>query len=352
MEEKIINKESANDMVSIIVPVYNAEKTLDRCINSILNQKYREFELILVNDGSTDNSLDIIKNYQIKDKRIKIIDSINRGVSEARNSGLNKANGKYIQFIDSDDYIEADMLENTVSKLDNKEADLIISGINIKVEKNEKIISSVQTFNYEEVEGKSNIAKSVLERLDGTYINAVWNKLFRRDIIVENKILLPKDISLGEDLIFTLEYLKHCNKVIFDNESYYNYCINTCDNLSYRYREDKLDLMYLLYIKSKNYLLSSGLDEEEILELNSIFIKSIYSALNDFNHSKCRLSLKEKLALIKETRNTYGYIISNTVNLELLIKVLRLGLNIPLLGLVLNKGIFIIKTRYTEKLYE
>lgn len=115
--------------VSIIVPVYNAEKVLRRCLDSILNQSYKDFELIVINDGSKDKSIKIINEYKEKDNRVKVIDNKNNGVSETRNIGIKASVGEYIQFIDSDDYIEPYMIEETLIKIEENKADSIITGL-------------------------------------------------------------------------------------------------------------------------------------------------------------------------------------------------------------------------------
>ena len=128
----------SNYAVSIVVPVYNAEKYLPKCIDSILNQTFKNFELILVNDGSKDNSLIICEDYKVSDRRIKVINKKNEGVSIARNIGINSAKGKYIMFIDSDDWIESNMVEKMYDAIQN--SDIAICGSKT-VEKN-KIIDS------------------------------------------------------------------------------------------------------------------------------------------------------------------------------------------------------------------
>ena len=125
-----------NKLISIIMPVYNAEKYLNRSIESIMNQTYNNIEIILVNDGSTDNSLEICTSYQEKDNRIKLINQANKGVSFARNKGIDEATGDYIMFIDSDDYVEKNMIEDMVSKITEDDIDLVISGIKMDYIKN------------------------------------------------------------------------------------------------------------------------------------------------------------------------------------------------------------------------
>ena len=164
------------DICSVVVPIYNAEKTLDRCLSSIVTQTYKNLEIILINDGSTDKSLEICKNWQEKDKRIRIICKDNGGVSSARNMGLISSLGEYISFVDSDDTIEKNMIEVLVSNMLKYNADLSI--VNYK-----KIIKGKEYF-----DNASNDKKIIVyDKKEKFYIDLsiykgfLWNKLFRKE---------------------------------------------------------------------------------------------------------------------------------------------------------------------------
>lgn len=180
--------------ISIIVPIYNAEKVLKRCVDSILNQSYKNFELILINDGSKDKSIDIINEYKEKDERIKVIDNKNKGVSETRNIGIKTSKGEYIQFIDADDFIDPYMIEETLKEIEKNKADSVITGLYLDIESENEIKSSKQTFEYKIEEGNSNIAVAVMDRLNGTYINSPVNKIYKKSIIIDNNIYMDKTI--------------------------------------------------------------------------------------------------------------------------------------------------------------
>lgn len=338
--------------VSIIVPVYNTEKVLKRCLDSILNQSYKDFELIVINDGSKDKSIEIINEYKEKDNRVKVIDNKNNGVSETRNIGIKAAVGEYIQFIDADDYIEPYMIEETLIKLEDNEADSIITGLFLDIESNTGIKSSKQTFRNQIEEGKKNIAIGVMERLNGTYINSPVNKIYKKSIIVDNNIYMDKTIDLGEDLLFNLEYFKHCKKVIFDDKCYYHYCMQVEENLTFKYRSDKLELMYLIYCKCNEYFNTCNIDSKMLMNLNNIFIKWMYSCFIDLHNKNCKLSFNEKLTYIKKSRNKYSKIIKNTCNMGLMLKVLKISLRHPLLVWIISKFIFIIKVKFRQILYK
>ena len=335
--------------VSIIVPVYNTENYIGRCIESILSQSYTDFELILINDGSKDKSADIIKSY--KDDRIIFIDNDNNGVSETRNIGIRKAKGEYIQFIDSDDFIDKDMLKDTLDVLESKNADTVITGLYLDIEQNSKVNTSIQTFDYYEAKDKKDIAINVLKRMGGTYINSPINKLYKRSILVENNIFMDKNIDLGEDFIFNLAYLAHCNSVVFSNKCYYHYWMKIENNLTFKFRENKLELMNLMYEKSNDYFKSSGLSIDEYRELNNLFIKWMYSCFIDLHNSGCNLTYKEKINYLKKSIYKYKNITNNTVNLGLISKILKAALRYPLIVLFISKMMYIIKVKCRNLMY-
>lgn len=335
--------------ISVIVPVYNTENYIGRCIDSILNQSFSNFELILINDGSNDRSSEIIKNYE--DNRIVFIDNNNNGVSETRNIGIKAAKGEYIQFVDSDDFIDKDMLKDTLKLLEDSNADCVMTGLYLDIEQDSKISTSTQTFEYFEAENKKDIALNVLARMGGTYINSPINKLYKRNIIIENNIFMDKSIDLGEDFLFNLMYLKFCNKVIFSDKCYYHYWMKIENNLTFKFRENKLDLMYLMYKKSEEYFKLSRLSKDEYRDLNNLFIKWMYSCFIDLHNSGCNLTYKEKIKYLKEAIVKYDNIIKGTNNLGLVQRILKLTLKYPSIVLLISKIMYTIKVEYRNLIY-
>lgn len=198
-----------NYCISIIVPIYNSSKTLKRCIESLLNQTYKNIEIILVNDGSTDNSIDICKLYE-EDNRIKIYNKNNGGVSSARNYGIKVANGKFVFFLDSDDTIDNDVIEKLISSY--KEKNLI--GVNIKIIEKEK--SYILKYNnyYETNEFIDNILNEKINCYSCGY-------LFELEIV--EKIMYDEKILFMEDTLFLLTYLQYVSSVNYEKSCYYNY---------------------------------------------------------------------------------------------------------------------------------
>lgn len=337
--------------ISIIVPVYNAEKVLSRCIKSILNQSFKDFELILINDGSSDRSIDILKKFEKLDERIRVIDNSNNGVSETRNIGIKEAIGEYIQFIDSDDFIESNMLEETLNIMENKEADLVMTGFFLDIEEKNKIVTEIQTYENNISNNKKDIAINVLERLSGTYVNSPVNKLYKRSVIIDNNLFMDKNIDLGEDLAFNLEYLKYCNCVVFSEKCYYHYCMRLEDNLTFKYRKDKLELMEALYKNCISYFEASDLERSHIRKMNGLFIKWMYSCYIDLHNRNCDLSISGKYKFIKESIKKYNNIINDTDDLSFAFKLLKLSLAFPISVILLSKIIYFIKVNMRKVFY-
>ncbi|MGL5583222.1 MAG: glycosyltransferase family 2 protein [Cetobacterium sp.] len=208
--------------ISIIVPIYNAENYLEKCIDSILNQTFKDFELILVNDGSLDNSGKICDEYAQKDKRIVVIHKTNGGLSSARNIGLDIAKGEYIGFVDSDDWIEPEMYEVLYNSCIQNKSDVSVIGINTC--QNGEIIKKIKHLN------KVYIGEEIIEEITSNKNNnigwTVWNKLWKFEKI---KYLRFKEGRIYEDGLFLYQSLGNINSISIENDCYYNY---RTDNVS------------------------------------------------------------------------------------------------------------------------
>ena len=215
---------------SIIIPVYNTEKYIDECLTSLLNQTYSNFEIIIVDDGSNDSSYSICKKYQRKDNRIKLYKQKNSGVSSARNLGITKCNGEYILFVDSDDYLSYNALENIVKYTDN---DTLISFGYIKKYRNKEVI-------YKSVDKLYDNYNDILECifLNSAINGYLANKVFSAKIIKKNNLKLDTKIHYSEDLQFTLKYLSFGSKLLNVNLPLYYYRMRK-SSASYNYITNK-----------------------------------------------------------------------------------------------------------------
>ena len=245
MKDILIRENSP--LVQIVVPVYNAKNTLARCIESIKNQTYKNIEIILVNDGSTDISLEVCQIYSRVDNRIKVINNENQGVQASRNCGISYQHGKYIQFVDSDDTIQPYATEKLVEAAENNQQDLVIQHYNRiskpaleidmqrssdKQSDEKNYISSlpkIQTFGFlmEGSLSKSDFVDGLLQQPASFYYGVMWNKLYRSDIIKNNTdIVCAETMSWSEDLYFNLNYIKHANSFYAVQMPLYNYYNN------------------------------------------------------------------------------------------------------------------------------
>lgn len=251
-------------MLSVIVPVYNCENHLDRCINSILNQTYRDIELILVDDGSGDKSGDICKRYAKEDNRVIYVYKENGGASSARNTGLDKAKGEFIQFADADDYLENNMCMELLDPAN--ESDIVICGYNLIAGDNIKQMLPGNS--------KGNI-KDIDRLIPGLFsnwfINSPWNKLYKRSLIKNG---FNTDCSLGEDLLFNLEYLKGVNTFTAINKALYNYISDNEGSLTKRRGQEYIQSIKDVYRSSAEFYKNFCSCESTMKDITAIYIDS------------------------------------------------------------------------------
>ncbi|MDM5221857.1 glycosyltransferase [Peribacillus sp. NJ11] len=206
--------------VSIIVPIYNVEKYLVRCLDSLVNQTFNEIEIILVNDGSTDNSIDIIEEFQKKYEFIEVINKINGGLSSARNAGIEKARGEFLLFIDSDDYIELNMVEMLYSAASTSNSEIAICKFSyVYSNNNDKEINTNEDYNkYKFVNNNQLIKLFLLNIVSGH----AWNKLVKRELFIKHNIEFPYG-KYYEDAPTMMKLFSVVNKCTLINDSLYNY---------------------------------------------------------------------------------------------------------------------------------
>lgn len=220
MSELSIEKQST-PKISVIVPVYNVEKYIHQCIDSILGQTFTDFELLLIDDGSPDNSGAICDEYAAKDSRVRVFHQENAGVSVARNKGIDEAVGEWISFVDSDDWIDSDFYEAYFCEMQNKNVDIVFAGFKICTDNNvENKYVTTSTSRISE-----NISVAIQSLIKSDMFGWICNKLFRKQIIVRNRLQFNKDIKLSEDQLFTLEYCQHISNIVLLSGCGYNYRI-------------------------------------------------------------------------------------------------------------------------------
>lgn len=234
-------------LVSIILPVYNAQNHLARCVGSICAQTYQNLEIIILNDGSKDQSLPVCEEFRAKDSRILLVDKENSGVSDTRNLGLKLACGKYVQFVDSDDYLDPDFTEHLVTAAEENEADLVIAPykmvIPVGASKPEQVLGKIQDelgvmsvarppevreygFLPAGVYDKDTFALRLMDKPASYFYSVLWNKLYRRDILTGNDIQFVSEMRWAEDLVFNLRYIQYAERFVSIAQAGYSYVQN------------------------------------------------------------------------------------------------------------------------------
>ncbi len=271
-------------IVSVIMPAYNAEKTISKAIQSVLEQSYKDFELIIVNDGSTDSTEDIVLSWRLRDSRIKNISISNGGVSNARNIALSNSSGEFVAFIDADDEMEAGFIEKMINKMSD-ECDLVCCGYNIISNTGEYL------FGLEVDEGKydlRNYYKGIELLQEQKLFNWLCNKLFRLSIIKENDILLDPAVKMGEDFLFVVDYITNMKGLLYCiPNKLYRYTLSPTGaqaklnkNDTIEKRIERINHLVPLY-KREDYPMDSIYDEQ---------LRYIYSSLRDNSFKKEELA--------------------------------------------------------------
>ena len=328
--------------LSVIVPVYNTEKYLKECLDSIINQTFRDIEIICVNDGSTDKSLEILKEYALKDNRIKVITQGNKGQSVARNIGLNNASGKYITFIDSDDYLDFNTYKIVLSDIEY--VDIVCFGAKVFGNKNTRQKLNDDKYYQIKYNGITEINDEIRFETDCS----VCNKIFKQEILKRYNINFPIGIHY-EDAEFFFKYINVVNKAKFINEYFYHYRRRANSIMSKTFSRCEFAIEHL-YIVNNLY---NFLQKNNLFKLRENLFAKIFTAYFNLAYYNALTKDKEKVFLLaKEYSNKFA--ISNK-NSTFAIKILKRGKEKDLTRSHLNffERIFSIKNdrRGTHKIF-
>lgn len=267
------------ELVSIIVPVYNVAEYLDRCMQSLLHQTYGQLEIILVDDGSTDNSGDICDNYKAADSRVKVVHKSNAGLGMARNTGMDVATGNYFMFVDSDDYIELDAVEYLIKCAQYYDVQVVTSRFMYEdvIEK-----TQIKTGIYKGKEVVSDLLVHMLgsrkDKEDQLNLSSC-TKLYSAEFIYTNKIKFPSERNLiWEDLAFNFEVLSNSPQVYVSDYAYYHYCYNGY-SLTHKYNPQKFPQIMTMYDYIIRKLKALNMPEEAFIRVNSMFMGNIRTCM-------------------------------------------------------------------------
>lgn len=260
-------------LISVIVPVYNVEKYVEECLASVINQTYENLEILVIDDGSTDKSYDVCLKIAKTDSRIKLFHVENNGVSSARNLGIKYASGKYLVFLDSDDYIEPECYENLYNNLIKFNAQCSSIGY-IKLKEN-------GTFTDHKGSGNNILCLTNMETLDcaqdknDLWVGYVWNKLFIREILLEKNITFDENLIFCEDSLFCYRYIEQCNRVVRDLKKLYVHRVSSSSITSSIYK-DNAKLSKFPKAADKIYLFAKKYDGRLFYENSCNFCIDLY----------------------------------------------------------------------------
>lgn len=270
-------------LISIIVPVYNAEQFLARCLESLINQTYRNLEIICVNDGSKDNSLKVLREYACKDTRLRVLDKENAGVSRARNAAMQLASGNFVMFVDADDWIELNTCEAALNAMRTYGSDIVMWSYMSETENRsskKEIFEGLRIFDESEI-------KSLHRRFIGVVgselahpeladsLCPVWGKLYRREMVENIQFVDLNEIGTYEDGLFNIKAFEKANKAIYLPNYYYHYRKTNTGSVTSGYRERLYDQWQNLFGMMREYIDRSRLPDEYIEALNNRIALSI-----------------------------------------------------------------------------
>lgn len=338
--------------ISIVVPMYNSEDYIERCIKSLMVQTLKEIEIVIVNDGSIDKSLKIVNNLAKIDERIKVFNKENGGVSTARNLGIEKSNGAYITFVDSDDWCEKDMLEKMYLSILENDIDLVVVGYSMDNYKGKESFKNVIEENV--ISRDKNEIGEILYKVNLSYL---VTKLYKNEIIKKNNLKFEVGLSLGEDAIFVYEYIKNIKSIAVVNQSLYHYVRCNNQSLSTKYVEninvfiEKIyDLKQELFTKFPSYEYRCKINgENRKFDSTNIYIYNMYKKDCPLNGKKRREVIREimkdkELNLIINNINKKGildrlFIILYKIQSPLIMDIVYSGRKILVNYLSIFKGI-------------
>lgn len=321
--------------LTIVIPVFNGEKFIKNCVNNLEKSNFNDFEIIIINDGSTDNTLKIIKELLLRYDNIEYINNKkNKGVSYSRNVGIEKSNGKYIGFVDADDYVDNSMFSNMIKVAIKNDADVVVCNY-IEIDELTKVKTKSKYRYNKQILLKDECLKNFLT---DKISPAIWDKIYKKELI--KKVKFNENLQVGEDLLFCLNIFLESKKNAFINEYYYNYIqqnSSVMHNISPKLTQFK-DV--LNYVKKEKYLNSNFEEEYSYFKLEMITrgIHSISSITNKSNKKTAIKYLKlycNKIDLNQIIKNKF---FSKSIKIEIFV-LKTFGINVHLALMPIYKKI-------------
>lgn len=313
--------------LSIIIPIYNTGIYLHKCIKSVLSQTIEDFELILVDDGSKDESGKICDEYAASDSRVRVIHKENQGVSIARNTGIKEAKGEYIGFIDSDDWIDKDMYESMYLKAMEHNADIVMCDARTVYDNKPSEPDTISGLPGSVLLKKSDVSPKILKEIAGSACRCIY----RRDVILNNEIIFPEGMPLSEDRVFNILAMGCSNSLFYIKKSFYNRYIRKGSAVS-KYYENMLDIVLDVRERMQNALEKTWNDKEYIAEYEKQMLQMVILSLNNEFYKTNKKTFAKKYKAIKKIcdNETIKEIIINSKNDDIRVK------------LIMKKNIFLL----------
>lgn len=267
-----------SELISVVIPVYNAEKTLQKCVDSIRNQIYQHLEMLLIDDGATDCSGKMCDEFAQMDERIVVIHVWNGGAGKARNIGVLESCGEYLAFLDSDDYADASLISDLLFELDLRQSDCVVSSIDDSIFEKNVTASFSDRFNLD-------IWIPLFEK---SVLYAPWAKIYRTSIIKENHITFPTDLNYGEDMVFNIRHMRCIDTISYVNKNYYHYIRDNKESLSQKVRWNMFDNDMIFEIQLRDLFIEKGLYSGKIKEYDAYRILGVaYDSLFLLTRKDC-----------------------------------------------------------------
>lgn len=324
-----------NPFFSIIMPVYKVEKYIAKAIESVLNQSFENFELLVINDGSPDRSADLAKDYVALDTRVKLINKENGGLSDARNFGIEHANGRYLYFMDSDDWIEADLLEKLYDIIQIDPVDIYVFGYFLDVEDiHGQLLKRLPTYpqNYKFTVGREKAPKMNADLIG--LLGYAWNKVYSKTFIDYYELRYDKGISLVEDMLFNARAYKLAKSLVLIEDCFYHYISREVPTLIRSYHKDSFDLILKKHHAIKPFLKKWGYSKTKIKHtMANNLVNGIQYCVNNLLYYKSDLSASDKKRYIneilqhKETKKYINYYQPKTKSDQLYKKLIKYRLS-------------------------
>ncbi|WP_051204841.1 glycosyltransferase [Butyrivibrio sp. VCD2006] len=283
--------------VSIIVPVYNGEKYIDRCAKNLLAQTYENLEFIIVDDGSTDKTPEKCDYYASRDPRFVVVHKANGGLSSARNAGTDKATGDYVLYYDVDDDITESLVEDNIKLAESNDADVVMFCFwyfNVDTgEKKDNLVGK------DFIGDKKQFFDSFLNTtIDHEVFNAPWNKMYKRSFLIDNSLRFLPEFPIYEDIIFASKMLQYAEKIVVNNNMYYSYYVRSSGSLITKYMDGYFASVTRFYKNAMDYCRMFADNDAQILKFSNLYVTLVNTNLKQISLRK-ELSFEEKKRTIR-----------------------------------------------------